>query len=472
MNVFAHRSTWRYFSAWIILFGALVVGILSVAKLSLSTVLLALISLVIIIPMAHRNNKRQLDLFEPIVTANFALGVMFVARPLSILITGQVIHIGYNVMPTFNKALGLALLAIVSLQIGYYGRLGPRLSHRIPKPPLFKVNKASMVAWFYVLLGCILFGTFLSTQDGFSTLVKLLRGRGAADDNILFLSTTAYLYQGILLWAVSALIFFAISLYTGKRRYILLSVLLSLLLIIYYGSRGARSQLLPLFIGLPLFWYLWHGRKPQLFRLILVLMVSFSLLGWQREIRNEDAEARRAPLRSLLKSVASPWTEALDILTSADTEMFDTLTNFLLVVPGEISFRPGTIIRDVFIRAVPRTFWHNKPGEGGAEAYDTLWPGRRGASRMGASSSLVGYLYFDMGPFTVAVGMIVLGIALSMIWHWFLLYPNSVVAQLIYAMVPSFTIILLRGNIPDTLGRALFLVTPLFVLSLFLRIRR
>ena len=115
MNVFAHRSTWRYFSAWIILFGALVVGILSVAKLSLSTVLLALISLVIIIPMAHRNNKRQLDLFEPIVTANFALGVMFVARPLSILITGQVIHIGYNVMPTFNKALGLALLAIVSL---------------------------------------------------------------------------------------------------------------------------------------------------------------------------------------------------------------------------------------------------------------------------------------------------------------------------------------------------------------------
>ena len=50
-----------------------------------------------------------------------------------------------------------------------------------------------------------------------------------------------------------------------------------------------------------------------------------------------------------------------------------------------------------------------------------------------------------------------------------MLYRRQIVAQMIYAMALPFVIILLRGTIPDTLSRMLFLVVP-FVLFMVLRI--
>ena len=81
---------------------------------------LLLISLIciLILPLAVRHISGKLDLFEPIVTANIAMLVMFVGRPLSDLLTGETIHRGYDVLITFDLTLLVVILSACFFQIG------------------------------------------------------------------------------------------------------------------------------------------------------------------------------------------------------------------------------------------------------------------------------------------------------------------------------------------------------------------
>ena len=102
---------------------------------------------------------------------------------------------------------------------------------------------------------------------------------------------------------------------------------------------------------------------------------------------------------------------------------------------------------------------------------DVLWPGRLEQARAAAASSILGSLYLDSGLISVALGMFLIGALWSALWVWSRRYSNSVLAQILYAMGLPFIIILLRGTVTDTLGRALFLVVPLMLLIWLTRLR-
>src|SRR5258707_6701263 len=95
-------------ATWTALLGTLFLVILWTCGPTVRGALLVAVSAVLILPLALLNLRGELDLFEPLVTANVAMAVMFVGRPLRDLITRQTVHLDYDVLPTVNVALLVA----------------------------------------------------------------------------------------------------------------------------------------------------------------------------------------------------------------------------------------------------------------------------------------------------------------------------------------------------------------------------
>lgn len=446
-----------------LLLGALLAVDVAVAGLGTHGLLIGLIILVLLVPMGLRYVGRRIDLFEPLVLANIALGMMFVGRPLADLATHETMHIGYPVTLTFDKALTVALTGIVAFQIGYHSRFPRRWARKLPAPPAFRPRRASLVAWAFFILGTFLFGMFLVTGGGLGLLKTLLRGRSGLDNGI-YLNSTGYLYNGPLLWGASALIFFALAVASKRKVNYLWFTAVIIPFVALYGASGTRSNLLPLALAIPTFWYLWKRRRPSGLTLVIVALVGISLLGGLRETRTADTVARENAGSVLINTLSSPALQFGEILTGADDEMFDSITNELLVVPGQTGYRPGGTMADLLIRAVPRPLWPNKPLETNDLIVTTLWPVHYSQSRASAAFSVMGPFYLDSSYLGVALGMFLIGLVLALSWRWYLIHKANLNATLVYSMSLPFIVILMRGTIPDTLARMLFAVFPLVLL--------
>jgi hypothetical protein len=462
----------RSFDFRIILFsGALAattLSIVGIAGFTLRSLLLLLIVASIVVPLGIRKANGHLDIFEPLVLANIALGVMFVGRPLSDLATGNTIHLGYDVLPTFDGTLSVALIGIVFFQLGYFSHFGRVWAGTLPKPPVLRPQRIVVAGWIYLVIGGLLFFLFLRQVGGVGLLLILLEGRQQAN-NAVFLASTGYFYFGILMWGASALIFFAIALVTRKRQYWVWFVIPAAGMLIFYGARGTRSMILPLVLAIPVFWYLWTGRRPRVRTLLVIAIVGAAALGWMREVRRADGN--RDFLGTFVQAMSSPVTEATTILGGGDADMFDSLANELLVLQDRIPFQYGATFTDLLLRAVPRPLWRNKPLESNDVIVNALWPEHYAKSRGSPAFSIIGPFYADSGFLSVATGMFLVGVVLSISWQWFKRHNTQVIAQLIYAMSLPFVVILLRGTIPDTVSRMLFLVVPLVLLIWVTRMR-
>jgi hypothetical protein len=376
-------------------------------------------------------------------------------------------HLGYSIQSTFNKALFLAWVGITSFQIGIFSNFGRRLAANFPYPPAFNPNTAILSGWLFSAFGSMLFALFINTQGGLEIIPYLLEGRQASN-NELFLRSTGYFYNGILMWGPASLIFFAVAI-VYKRTHMFFPFVVTILpIILLYGYRGTRSQILPLVTAIPVFWYLYNRRRPNLKTIFIVGFIGLSLVGWLREVRN--VESKNSTIERLTTISSSPITTIIDLLTSADTEMFDALAVELLVIPETLAYMHGATVKDIFIRAVPRPLYPNKPLESNDEIVNALWPEHYSISRASPSFSLIGVFFADSGFISVILGMYFLGVILSASWLWFQINSDSVMAQILYSMGFPFVIILLRGSIPDTLARMLFYFFPLLFLLIFKRL--
>lgn len=452
------------------LLGALLSADIAIAGLSIHGLLIGLIILVLMVPMGLRYMRRRLDLFEPLVLATIALGVMFVGRPLADLATHETMHLGYPVMITFDKALTVVLTGLVAFQFGYHAPFTHRWARRLPSPPAFRPQRAILAAWLFFGLGALLFGVFLIQGGGVELLLRLLRGRSGLHNSI-YLSSTGYFYNGILLWSASALIFFALAVALRRRVNLLWFFIVALPFIGFYASMGTRSNLLPLAIAIPTFWYLWRRRRPSAITLIVAALVGIALLGALRETRTANTAARENAGEVVASALASPITQFGEILTGADAEMFDSLANELLIVPQQIGYHPGGTLADLFIRAVPRLLWPDKPLETNDVIVNALWPEHYSQSQAAPAFSIMGPFYLDSSYFGVALGMFLIGAVLATSWQWYLRYHYDLNALLIYSMSLPFVVILMRGTVPDTLSRMLFTVIPLILTMWLSRLR-
>lgn len=453
---------------WTALIAVLAVLCLACGGLTFRTLLLLAILLGVAAPLAFKSMRGRLDVFEPLVFANLALGVMFLGRPLADLATGATHHHGYGILSTFDEALVVALCGVLAFQFGYGFPAAGAAARTLPQPPAFKPGRAAIAAWIFLVIGAGLFWAFLSAQGGMGLLRTLLEGR-AAEDNDLFLGSSGYLYNGILLFAASALIFFALATLAHRRHHYVSFAMLVLPLLVFYGARGTRSQLLPLVVAVPVFWYLSRERRPRVATTLVCAMLGLAVLGWMREVRN--AGERGDAWSKLGAALMSPVEQFGDMLTGMDAEMFDSLANELSVIPEQLPFQHGATLTDSMVRAVPRPLWPNKPLESNDAIVETLWPEHHSKSRAGPAFSIVGVFYADSGLATVVLGMFSVGFACAVLWAWHRRHRHLILARLVYSMALPLVVIFMRGTITDILSRALFLVVPLGLLFVLTRLR-
>src|SRR5690606_37194230 len=112
---------------------------------------------------------------------------------------------------------------------------------------------------------------------GLGLLLLLLEGRQQSN-NELFIGSTGYFYNGILMWGASSLVFFAVALTTNRKIHWLCFLIPTLCLLIFQGARGTRINLLPLVLAIPVYWYLQTGQRPRAPTLVIGVLVGVCLL--------------------------------------------------------------------------------------------------------------------------------------------------------------------------------------------------
>jgi hypothetical protein len=434
-----------------------------VVNVSAGAVLIGGIALVLATPLAARAARREFDIFEPLTVMCFGLLIMFVGRPLALLVGGQTEYIGYDIMAHFDEALFVALVGCVGFVVGYALPVGRNWAAKMPPlPPVFHTDTLVAFALGLSVLALLLYGVFIQQSGGYPALSSLLAGRQPEQD-AFYRASTGYFYQGMLLMIPASLLLLAGGLVNHRRGLVMLAFVAMLPLAIVGSATGGRLNLMILLGGPAVYAFLHAGKRPGWLWTLPALFLALTIgIGFLRDARNalDRSESRVTILR---ESVTNPGSQFERLFLGGDTGMFDTLAVELSVVPDELPYQHGAVLIDPLVRAVPRPLWPAKPAESNDRLIDTLWPQHYAVNRASSASSIVGSLYQDSGLATVFLGMLATGILLRGLWTWLRRWKHVAGTQLLFASILPLTVVLARGNLASVLSIAAFTTIPVLI---------
>jgi hypothetical protein len=423
--------------------------------------LLAAIASVLAIPLMRRWASGRGDVLEPIVLANVALGVMFVLRPLALIVAGQPLYSGrFDTNPTFDRVLLVALTGCLAYTLGYSSSLGQRLGRRIPAPATeLHRDTAWVSASSLIAIGLIGYGVY-AVQAGVSPLTILRGGLPPSPDA----QTTAYLYSAPNLILPALLLFMYVG--TAGRRWLSLGAVMGGggLLAFAMASSGQRLGLLLLVSCVAVYPMLRSGWRPRTVTLLVFLPVALITVSAMRDVSRTEGGivGFGSLLESASRSPSQMWTQ---FTLGADTEMFSALAVELQMVPASVSHEPGSAMLSLVSHPVPRAIWPGKPST--ADDVLNLEMGRTSQSgTAGAAFSIFGGFYYDSGFIGVAAYMFCVGIGLRSLYAYLVSHPANDLVRMIYSsMLVLFTIVLMRGNLVHPASFLVFTTFPLIVSS-------
>jgi hypothetical protein len=458
--------------------GAVVVAVLAAAagagiaavSPSMDLILLTCIGAVLLVPILRRCASGTFDVFEPLTVFTVAFGVMFLARPVAMLVTDSLVvesteGPAYDLRPTFSLMLAVALIGAIGFQLGYAAGLGSWLGKRVKAPPrVWHVDTAVTVALALTGAGVGLFGLFVFRSGGWDALRDLLAGRDPSQAD-LFRSSTAYFYSGILLLIPATLILVATGTYTRRPSLSLLGACVAVLVLIRAGPTGARMMLLFLVGSLVVYYYLRTGKRPSVASGIVILVAVFFGISFLRDVRTQSVREEQGVASILTTSLSDPGDAVRRLLAGGDTEMAAMLALEMQVVPTEHPYQLGrATVGDLLIRPIPRVLWPEKPLSPREKLIDSLWPTRYRAGAANPEFSSMAWFYLDGGLPGVFLGMFILGVLFKSSFAFFQSHRSNAAAQVIYASLVPFMVVTLRDSPTDTIARMAFVTLPLVLI--------
>jgi hypothetical protein len=422
-----------------------------------SWALIASTAIVLALPIAWRVAQRRFDPFEPIVLFALAYGAMFVARPAAMLIEGQRIFWGLDVLPTLPRALLIALLGAVAFVVGYEVGGGRKLAARLPAARDVDTRVAAVGALAVAGVGLAALLVFLPLSDP-SESIRILFGGRSDELGDLLEETSTYVWYGSLLLAPAALVLVALAL---RERTLVLCVAAAIVLalaLVRVVPVGGRIVLLPLLGGLLVLVYVMRERRPRMLLLAAIAMVA--LLGSYFTLHLRDPNDQRTVRTAITDLGERPHAVLDPVLKGADAEMVLALSAALTVIPEPLPHRKGgATIGNLVARPVPRELWPGKPRPPGETVVATVWPELYPALDPAFSPLLV--LYWDFSLAGVALGMALFGLAGRMLYEWFLRHRRALGVQLLFAVGVWFVVIGARNDPVDTIVLAAFVLAPI-----------
>jgi hypothetical protein len=404
-------------------------------------------------PVVSSLVKRSFDPFEPMAWAIACLATMFVIRPVSLIVFDELVYRErFALERTFDLALLGALVGVITLYLGYYSPLGRAFARRLPAPPSRSSTEGVVaISALLVALGLAGYAVFVA-QAGVSAVTGV-----QADPT----ASTAYLYLAPFLIIPAGLALVKTGLDRRAGGLVVIGILLAGLLALQLTPQGGRLWLLVLLASFGVYALLRPNWRPRLWLVFALLVPTLFLIVSMRELEAENGF--RGFVEALETTWQSPADSARELVTGPDTEMFDALAVEMQVVPSQLDHSPGSALAALITHPVPRRLWPDKPFPSDSMLNEYLWDVE--ATDASVAYSLLGGFYFDAGLLGIGIGMVIVGVGLRTLWTWFLLNRANDWVTVTYAAALPFVVVLLRGNLPDTFSRVLFVVVPLLVIA-------
>lgn len=433
--------------------------------------LLAGLALVVLAPTALAIAARRFDYFSPQTVFAAAWGTMFIARPVAMLYTNNFSLAianspAQNVRPGFTTMLGAALLGAAGFQLGYFLYV---LRRSEASPPSRRVDwdhpLLLRLAAAFGTLGTLLFAAFILHSGIHHAISALIHGRTVAQAS-LYKSSSAYLYDGILLLIPATLLLVGRLAFGGDHQRRLtraLAWLFGVLLVLRALASGGRTPLLLLVGALVVFYFLRRETRPRLSRVVIVLVVSFFVLSVMLASRDSGLRHHQGIGGAITSVIEHPGHQLGKLLNRGDTSMASVFALETEIVPSKLGYRwGGATIGDIVTRPIPHQLWKHKPLAPEAALTNELWPKAFKTGLAHPVYSVMGTFYFDIGLTGVVIGMLLVGLLYGFVRRRLLGVKDTGLVVIAAAVIPLL-VTGLRDSFPDTVLHFICVGVPLIV---------
>ena len=310
----------------------------------------------------------RLDPFAPRLAALVTLGVLFGARPIAMVVTGDYTVYGLDMRGQFTSVALMGFLSTLAFVVGSAqgearaAALAVARTARGRAGDLVLRSRGVGPALLLGAAGLALFAVNLVRHGGLSeSLATLARGRSA--ESIAYLSDSSeYLSAGPVLLAVGAVV--VVSATRGRLRageWLLCTGLVGLAVTAFLLTGSRRfvipSVLVPVVLG-----FLLRGTRPRWRVLAVIGALGFLVLGTIPYVRAEGARTHAGVVSLLADGVVSPVASAQTFITGHDTEMFAALGVEKRVMDEGLGYGLGAAtVGDLVLAPVPSLVFPDKP---------------------------------------------------------------------------------------------------------------
>jgi len=421
------------------------------------------VAAVLVLPLAWRR-RRRFDPFEPIFVFALAWGVMFVVRPIAMVIRDDMNFYGVDISPTLDKAVLLGLVGAVAFVVGYELPLGRVVALRLPRTiEVEPSTRVLVVAVVVGVLAMLTFVLFLLWAGGTAAIETFLAGRSAELDELLR-DSPLYLWAFSLAVVPAALVGLAVAVLRRGLLTVLGAAALLGLAFVQVVPTGTRLYILMLAGGAVAFLYLRHGRRPGVVAvtvgLVLALVGSYTLLLFR------NAETRQS-VSSAFEAVASTPSRVFSpLIKRPDSEMAPALAGGLLVIPSELPHRYGAAtFGDLAARPVPRQLWSGKPQPHVIVVTEAVWPVARETGNFQPNFTPLLSFYWDFGLPGAFFGLALYGLLARLAYAYFLRQAENWVVQLLFALALWSLVLAVRADPVLLAFHCIVMFVPLLVIA-------
>ena len=431
----------------IVAFAATIAGVaIGIGDLPIVPVLAALNALVLAVALVARlasHGARHLDVFEPLMVFLVGWATMFVIRPVGMIVFDDMTLRGlFDVRDGVPAALLLAAVGSFAFALAYSTRLARGMATVVhDRAADWTVRPGVRNTLATVCIALAAAGGLASSANIESAYVQylpLLAVPGA----LLLLGVDRPRWSLAPVVALGALILPLLqALAVGQRSTVLFVA--GSLAVLHYLRRGTRPRVATLMVG----------------TVVLLLLIVNSL----EVLRGPMQAGEPFDLTRIATEDLSPDAAIKRLVTGGSTEMLPALALQIETEGTTWTITPGYLVASIAAHWVPGGLWADKPLSSAELLYSRYFPEWYAESKANSQFSVIGDFYFDLGTAGVIIGMFVFGVGARLMAGVLAAAPTSRAAQFLYAPFIPLFVVLLRGDIPLTLGLALYIYGPLLI---------
>jgi oligosaccharide repeat unit polymerase len=390
--------------------------------------------------------SQEVDVLSPLTIVALSFFVYCFVGFVSFLLSGKTYFYAVDITSQVDRFFILSTLGLAGLIAGW--RMGR--TRKVSVQPQYSETALLTSGLLFALVAAASFFLYYFLSGTFVDRVRILPTLESRSEVI----TLGYLLQGLDL-CVPGLALLAASNRRSVRR---LGYVLGAVLMVFALTTGFRANVVKIVMPLAVMHYLRLGRRPSArtcMVAVLLALVVFAGIGMVRSGNATFAEAFTSA------ALLDP-----DLLLS-DLNTVQAMAMVLAKVPSQVDYLWGDSLLYVPTHVLPRSLFPNK---GVAPEVQLVWDVTD--KYAGFAIPIFGLFYLNLGFLGAAGGMLVVGLALSRVYHRYLNDPGNPRVQSFLAV----TIVLAyltfpRHSLVQILTQCVYCLCPFLILEV-LRISR